>query len=319
MKLSSPEELVTRLVPPQQGDPLLLGLRNLYIVPTRFGWLWLSGGALLLIVAIQTQRNGPLLLSYLMLGLMLLALHLTHFNLQGLELRCGDPAAGFAGTPLAYPLIARSRHRREGLQISWQPASHGSPAAAPLMLTLRPGEQSLALPWIPPHRGWQRPGRLKLVSTAPLGLFRCWSRWEPPRAQLIYPRRRPGPVASLPVERSEDGPTSQSRWEREGSEQWRDLRPHRPEDGSSRLAWKPFAQGRGQLTKQFSAEAGEPLCLAPAVGLPREQALEHLSERIWQLGHQEAVYGLELPGLRLEPGSGPSHREACLRALATSP
>ena len=85
------------------------------------------------------------------------------------------------------------------------------------------------------------------------------------------------------------------------------------------LNGKPFAQGRGQLTKQFSAEAGEPLCLAPAAGLPHELALEHLSERIWQLGHQEAIYGLELPGLRLEPDSGPSHRDACLRALATSP
>ncbi|MFY8150200.1 MAG: hypothetical protein ACOVNL_13415 [Prochlorococcaceae cyanobacterium] len=307
---------MNRLVPTQQGDPLVLGLRTLYIVPTRFGWLWLCGGVLLLIVAIQMQRNGPLLLSYLMLGLMLLALHLTHFNLQGLELGCGTPAPGFAGTGLAYPLISRSRYRREGLEFQWL---GGSGSGAPRSVTILPGEQTLTLSWTPGQRGWQRPGRLRLVSTAPLGLFRCWSRWEPPRPQLIYPARRRGPVASLPLEQRAPQPAEGVEREREGTEHWRDLRPHRPEDGSGRLAWKSLAQGRGRLTKQFAGETGEPLLLAPAEALPWEQALEHLSERIWQLGHQETPYGLRLPGCVLPPGSGAAHREACLRALATAP
>ena len=33
---------------------LTLGLRNLYIIPSRFGALWLATAALLLLVAIQT-------------------------------------------------------------------------------------------------------------------------------------------------------------------------------------------------------------------------------------------------------------------------
>jgi hypothetical protein len=75
---------------PLNGPRVQLGLRNLYIVPTRFGWFWLGGTLLLQLVGIQLQRNGPLLLSFLMLGLFLLTLNLTHFNLQGLELaqRC---------------------------------------------------------------------------------------------------------------------------------------------------------------------------------------------------------------------------------------
>ena len=63
-----------QLIKPQRGERLKLGLRNLYILPTRFGLLWLAGGGLLLLVAIQSQRNGPLLLSFLMLVLWLLAL-----------------------------------------------------------------------------------------------------------------------------------------------------------------------------------------------------------------------------------------------------
>ena len=68
----------------QQGEPLKLGMRNLYIVPTRFGLLWLAGIGLLQVVAIQLESNGPLLLSFLMLGLFLLTLHpvsYTHLTL----------------------------------------------------------------------------------------------------------------------------------------------------------------------------------------------------------------------------------------------
>ena len=37
---------------------LRLGLRNVYIVPTRVGLFWLAGVALLQLVAIQTRSNG---------------------------------------------------------------------------------------------------------------------------------------------------------------------------------------------------------------------------------------------------------------------
>ena len=82
---------------------LRLGLRNVYIVPTRFGLLWLAGVALLQLVAIQTRSNGTLLLGCLLLGLMLLAMHLTHDNLNGLHLVCDQPAPGFASQSVPYP------------------------------------------------------------------------------------------------------------------------------------------------------------------------------------------------------------------------
>ena len=72
---------------------LKLGQRTLYIVPSRFGALWISGAGLLLLVAIQTGSNSTLLLAFVMLGLMLLAMFLTHDTLQGLILRCVQPVS----------------------------------------------------------------------------------------------------------------------------------------------------------------------------------------------------------------------------------
>ena len=304
---------IEQLAPVHQGESLRLGLRNLYILPTSFGWLWLGAGTLLVLVAIQTQQNGPLLLGYLLLGLMLLTLFLTQFNLQGLEIRCSSAAPGFAGSPCAYTFILWSDQHRDGLHLNWQECNDELDTT----LVVHPGEQSLTLTWVPTTRGWQKPGNVRICSSAPLGLFHCWSRWRPKRQQLIYPYRRPGPVQSLPSE--SPGPRSAVQVDRAaiGTEEWHDLGPHRVEDGANRLAWKQVAQGRGRLSKRFGDTIGTPLVVGPASGLPMELAIEHLSERIWQLGNAQARFGLELPGLSIATGEGLAHRDRCLQALAT--
>ena len=53
------------LIRRQTGIQLRLGLRNLFILPTRFGLLWLAAAGLLQLVAIQMRSNGTLLLSFL--------------------------------------------------------------------------------------------------------------------------------------------------------------------------------------------------------------------------------------------------------------
>ncbi len=295
---------------PQQGERVRLRMRNLYILPTRFGWLWLAGTVLLQVIGVQMQSNGTLLLSFLMLSLFLLTLHLTHFNLQGVELGCGTPAPVFAGAPVPYPIQLRCPGRSEGVRLRLGAAEAGPP------LSLPAGEHELTVSWTPPGRGWHRPGLLRVQTTAPLGLFCCWSRWYPGATQLIYPARRAGPVRLLaggsnPVT-GEPAIASQ----RDGSEVWRDLAPHRPQDSPSRLAWKLLAQGRGEYAKRFLDQPETAPVLAPEPGVPLEVALEHLSERIWSWHGRGLSYGLVLNGQTIAPGRGVAHRDQCLAALA---
>ena len=296
----------------QQGEPLRLGMRNLYIVPSRFGFLWLGGLLLLQVVAIQLQSNGPLLLSFLMLGLFLLTLHLTHFNLQGLELRCGEPLPAFVGQAAAYPLEIRCPERCEGLRLR---LGNEAPDAA---RSLPAGTHRLNVAWTPTRRGRQRPGRLRLFTSAPLGLFVCWSRWDPPRPQLILPAPHRGPVGRRDAAESPEAAPGGG-FSREGGDSWQDLRPHRPEDGPGRLAWKLLAQGRGAHTKRF----GDPLAQAPlltaAAGIPMERALEHLCAAILRLHADGEAYGLALGDAVVPPGRGRPQRDRCLEMLALSP
>ena len=48
-----------QLIKPHQGERLRLGLRSLYILPTRFGLLWLAGGGLLLLEPVKAAKQAP--------------------------------------------------------------------------------------------------------------------------------------------------------------------------------------------------------------------------------------------------------------------
>jgi uncharacterized protein (DUF58 family) len=312
---------------PRLQERLLLSVRRIYVLPTRFGWLWLAGAALLQVVGIQLQSNGALLMSFLLLGLFLLTLHLTVFNLLGLELSCAEPEPGFAGSPLPYPLWVTSRCPRFGVELELQQRRRppglfqaaGSGSGRATGRTLEAGRHLLTVAWTPTRRGRQRPGWLRLRSTAPLGLFRAWSVWEPAIPQLVYPARRNGPVQERPIHPDDVDPSVRRLGGGTGDEEWTDLRPHRREEGAARLAWKTLARGGGAYAKQFAARPSRELLLAPAAEVPLEEALEHLCDRICSLSASGAVFGLSLPGRTVAPGSGPRQRERCLQALALLP
>ena len=282
-------------------DEIRLGLRALYIVPSRFGLLWLAASVFLLVVAIQTASNSTLLLSFLMLGVMLLAMFLTHDTLHGLTLRCGQPAPAFAAECTTYPLILETRSPRPPMRLRFRDGS----AAADLQLSA--GISTLPLAWTPQCRGWQQPPQLQIETIAPLGLFICWTRWLPPHAQLIWPRRRSGAVRELPASQSGDG-----------LDEWQDLRDVRDQERPAVVDWTGAAKGRPLQAKVFTDPTNQEWMLEPAAGIPLDRAVEHLAQRVMQLHQQGVRYGLHLRGRTLAPDLGLRHRNACLEALATA-
>jgi uncharacterized protein (DUF58 family) len=104
-----------------------------------------------------------------------------------------------------------------------------------------------------------------------------------------------------------------------GGDDWHDLRPRRPQDSPSRLAWKLLAQGRGHQVKRFASTSPRVLVIAAEPSLPREQALQHLSERLCRLHRLGLPYGLLWQGEVVGPDEGLAHRDRCLLLLAEAP
>jgi uncharacterized protein (DUF58 family) len=295
-----------RFPPVRCTDALQFTLRNVYVVPSRFGWCWLLVCLLLLVLAFNSGAAAPLLLAGLCLGLFLLTLLLTPLNLRGLRLRAGEPAPGFANGRLHYPLLSHThrRHGAVGLRLLGDPFP-----VQPRRVDIAPGEGRLSLVWQPQRRGLQHPGPIVVESWAPLGLFRCWGVWRPPVLQLVYPAPLPGPVG---------------RWcppqpDREGEGDWWDLTTHRPEDGLARVAWGVLARGGGWQRRRFAGEGQGAQWLQPDPALPRERALAALAAAVLQADRTGVIYGLRLDGIDEPPGRGRSHRDRCLAALALAP
>ena len=302
-----------RLIRTRSSEQLRLSLRNLYILPSRFGWLWLAAFGVLYLMGTLSGSSGPLLLAYGGLGIFLLSPFLTQFNLQGLELRCGEPLPGFAQAPVLYPLEASSQAPRLQLRARFRGQRDGWSGDLPA------GKSSMAVPWIPARRGLHTPGRLRLESRAPLGLFVCWTLWDPAALQLIYPAPQRGPVGQRAEPEQERSETHGAHQRSGGDHDWHDLAPHRPEEGPARLAWKQLASRGTRLSKRFSDPAPVSEVLSPDPALPWEAALEHLTERCLELAARGSAFGLHLGTTRLEPATGERQLRRCLEALALAP
>ena len=80
-----------------QSDVTQLSRRNVYILPTRAGWMLAATLAVLLIASINYQLNLGYLLTFLLAGCAAVGMVVCHENLRGLSMHLLAPASLFAG------------------------------------------------------------------------------------------------------------------------------------------------------------------------------------------------------------------------------
>ncbi len=298
---------------PQQGQgSLRLMRRNVFILPTPFGFLWLLTAIALYLLGSNYANNPALLMSFLLLGMFLLCIAPTYTNLAGLRLEALAAEAGFADQPLCFRLQLRSDRPRASLELSWLAEERDAPA---VFLGLFSGTFQAELWCTPPQRGPFRPGAIRLTSSYPLGLFRCWTYLQPAWEALVYPKPERCLLQSSPGEDRREDTTGSAA---PGTETLTGLRPYQRGEPLHRVAWKQVARGQGWYTKQFEGTQHTSLWLRldQTPGRDREERLSHLCWQVLQCTQQQATFGLMLGSQVLRPASGTAHLKACLQALA---
>ena len=290
--------------------PVTLARRRLYILPTRagmaFGVLWI----LMLLAGLNYGNSLALFFTFLLAGVVLVAMNDCHRNLLGVTLvSVRAPAvfarsAGALGLTLANP-AARAR-----------PGVEAALDAGPLTGVDVPphGHAGLELPLVPARRGVMRIDRLRLTSSHPFGLFRTWTWVHLPIEVLVYPH----PAGSLPRPITSGSNPGVSSRGASGLDEWMGLRHFRDGDSPRQVDWKAYARGAPLLVKEYSP-AGSDLCLFDFAQLPIPDVEARLSQLARWVVDAEAGgerYGLTLPGVELAPNRGPEHRHRCLAALA---
>ncbi|MGH8443289.1 MAG: DUF58 domain-containing protein, partial [Nevskiaceae bacterium] len=169
----------------RQPGPVPVPRHRVYILPTRFGYGFAFLSMVMLLAAMNYSNNMAFALTFLLIGLGLVAMHHTHGNLVNVEVRSGPVEPVFAGEVAHFEVHVHNpaRRQRYSVSVGWPRATVATTAdvASETFAALK-------LPVTAERRGWL-PARVFAVSTEfPLGMFHAWTWLELEMSCLVYPK-----------------------------------------------------------------------------------------------------------------------------------
>ena len=296
---------------PPGFDRILLHSRRLYILPTRFGYLFSAILLLLFLAAINYQNSMGFVLTFMLVALAIVSLWQTHKNLLGLEVYLQTPKPVFAGETCDL-YFAISHHNNQsryaiGIQYARQ---------TPVYLAIQPESSARAVIRLPTvKRGQFKPKGLTVFTRYPTGLFHawCWLKFDVPI--VIYPKPGANALLQNSLLEQHDGKISTHTID---GDDFAGLRGHQDGESLRHISWKAYAQGRGLLTKTFQGHARPALWIDWfQIGQGSVEArLSQMASLVIIAESQNQKYGVKLPGTVIDQNLGPAHKQACLHALA---
>ncbi len=297
-----------------ENAPVSLSQRRVYILPTNAGLLFGLTLMLMLIGSINYDLSLGYGLTFLLTGTGIVCMLHTWRNLAHLQLAPGKSEPVFAGDRARFTILARNPGRVSRCSVAIQFADKGA-----RYFDIGPRWESTVRIRIPaPHRGLFRPGRFRIFTTYPLGLFYAWANVQLDISCLVYPAPE-AEFASLPEQPSAAVFGNATG---EGDDDFAGLRQYHPGDSPRHIAWKAVARTGVFTTKLFSGAAGTDLWFDLAdtpESLGIEQRLSRLTRWIVDASQHGRRYGLRLPDLRIKLDAGDAHQARCLEALALFP
>ena len=300
---------LTRLRQPE-ALPIRLDRRRIYVLPTGFGAAFATLLFVMLLGALNYANNPALLLTCLFGAAGGASLFAGFRVMNGLALVRVGADECHAGAPLALHLrFATSARARPSLRLR---SGAGETAFA-----LPAGVEGGVTASLPTSaRGWFRPGRLRLSTDYPLGLFHVWSWLNPDAEFLVYPAIEDS-APPLP-----NGDVRGEFVSRDGAgEEHSGLRDYRVTDPPRLIAWKASARHDALLVRDAEHRSDDALVLDYATlhGLDHEARIRRLTAWVLAADAAQRDYLLRVPGGTFGPGAGTVQRHACLRALALLP
>jgi uncharacterized protein (DUF58 family) len=296
-------------------DTYTLHQRNVYILPTRAGWMLAATLMVLLISSINYQLNLGYLLTFLIAGSAVVGMHVCHGNLRGLTLQLQAPAPQHAGQ--FAQLEVRLSHERKSERASIGVAVDDEHADKPWSYADVPpqGSSVVHIGFKPEFRGRHALPLITAETRFPLGTFRVWTVWKPAADILVYPKPEAHPPA-LPA--GEPRATGKAAARTSVAGEFEGVREYRRGDPLKLVVWKKAAKS-DQLVSRDTEQAQMLelwLDFAQMGALSTEAKLSRLTAWVLSADKNGQGYGLRLPGRTIAPDSGEAHKRNCLEALA---
>lgn len=293
------------------SDTVILGRRQLFMLPTRFGLLFAALLVVQLLAAINYGNGLAYALTFLLGSLAVVSMLYTHRNLFRLRLSAGACAPVFAGETAVFRIhitndsdtprfgVAVQRDKKEIAHVDI--AARGS------------ADVNLTVPAV--KRGTFAMPTVTLTTRFPLGLLYSWSRRVAlDQFCLVYPR----PAGPTPLRTRAEVSLEPATGIRAGGDDYIGAREFQPGDSPRHVDWKAVARGEPWHVKQFGGgyQATVWLDWDTLEGLDAETRLSVLARWVLDAEHNGTLYGLRLPPQTLNPSNGETHQHECLKRLA---
>jgi uncharacterized protein (DUF58 family) len=313
MNLAIRDRIGDWIFPPKgpEAGPVVLGQRRVYILPTGAGLMFAVTLVLLLIGSINYNLSLGYILTFLLAGLGVVSILHTWRNLARVALRPAKTRPVFAGDSARFHIVVENPGAHQRLSLAIRLSGQNA-----VYFDVAPRDAQDVEAGIPAaRRGVLRPGRFRIFTVYPVGLFYAWANVELDLHCLVYARPEAGHVPLPPAQAA----SGQGGASGVGEEDFAGLRTYHPGDSTRRIAWKAYARSDVFLTKQFSGSAASELWLGLA-DIPQTLGLEARLSRLtrWVVEAESTGqrFGLRLPGIEFEPEFGALHRDRCLQAIA---
>ncbi|HYA38973.1 MAG TPA: DUF58 domain-containing protein [Candidatus Methylomirabilis sp.] len=290
---------------------IVLGRRQLFMLPTRYGLLFALLLAVQLLAAINYGNGLAYALTFLLGSLAVVSMLYTHRNLLHLRLAARREAPVFAGEVALFRihLINEASVPRFSVAVV---CNNNEIACVDIPAR---GFVAVDLPVPATQRGWLAAPPISISTRFPLGLLYSWSRRVVlDQTCLVY--ARPAEPTAFRVSSAEGFETAQGF--QKGGDDFIGVREFRPGDSPRHVDWKAAARGEVWHTKQFGGgyQATVWLDWDALQGLDAETRISVLTRWVLEAQRQGMLYGLRLPGQAFPAGNGDAHQYECLRALA---
>jgi uncharacterized protein (DUF58 family) len=290
---------------------VVLGRRQLFMLPTRFGLLFALLLLVQLLAAINYGNGLAYALTFLLGSLAVVSMLYTHRNLFHLRLAAGACAPVFAGDLAVFRihLVNEAPTARFGVMLA-----HQKKEIACVDIPAR-GDAGVELAVPAVKRGYLALPPVTVLTRFPLGLLYSWSRRvELEQSCLVYPC----PADPAPLRAGTTETSDATRGIKTGGDDFIGVREFHPGDSPRHVDWRAVARGECWHTKQFGGgyQATAWLDWDTLEGLGPEERLSVLTRWVLDAERDGLLYGLRLPDKTVAPANGEQHQHACLRALA---
>jgi uncharacterized protein (DUF58 family) len=302
--------------------------RNIFILPTKFGFAFLFFVLLLILLGTNYQNNTILLLSYLLASLFITVMLHSFYNLSQLKLSSTEKHYIFAEQQAFLPITIKAEKSHFDLNIHYVKKS-SLPHKKLKIEQCSLGENKVLVPCSAKKRGVYNIGRVKIYSEYSLGFFITWSMLDFSHQLIVYPNpkqlRGNHDYLSNFEDNSDNKNVTQSATT--GIDDFSELKNHIVGESQARVAWKQLARGQGKLSKHYDDQQGTSKWLK-LIDMPSnnlETKLSYLCFLILEYSKNGTDFGLVLDSsysvtinktIKIAPSSGHQHQQHCLVALA---